>query len=245
MKLDLNCDLGEGEPARRTRGLMRWITSANVACGGHAGTPASMEQCVEWVRECKVRLGAHPGVRSGGDFGRGAVAVSPDELEWLLRQQVGALETVARRRRVPLHHIKLHGALYHAAETEPELARTFIQTVKRDWPETTIFCKAGGRLARLARAAGMQPWEEVFADRLYAEDGSLIPRTEPGALLAAVPAVLRQVESILRGTIVTCSGRMLPVAAQTICVHSDTPNALRIAASIRKRLDATGPGAAG
>jgi 5-oxoprolinase (ATP-hydrolysing) subunit A len=238
MKLDLNCDLGEGESSRRTRALMRAITSANVACGGHAGTLASMEQCAEWAREFGVRLGAHPGLWSREDFGRGAVAVSSAELELLLLQQIGALETVARRRRVPLHHIKLHGALYHAVELDLELARTFIRTVRRYWPGTKIFSKGGGRLARLARAAGVPPWEEVFADRGYRDDGSLIPRTEPGAVLTSLPAVMRQVESIIGGTITACSGRIIPVAAQTLCVHSDTFNAVRIAGAIRKRLDA-------
>jgi 5-oxoprolinase (ATP-hydrolysing) subunit A len=236
MNFDLNCDLGEGEPWHRTAALMGSITSANVACGGHAGTSASMERCVELARVAGVRLGAHPGLWSRGDFGRGEVNIQPAELELLLLQQVGALKTVARHGNVPFHHIKLHGALYHATEQDPGLARAYIRVVERYWPASKIYCIAGGRVARLARNAGLIAWEEVFADRLYGEDGLLLPRTEPGAVLTEVSQVLRQFQSILGGKISTRSGRGIPVIAQTICVHSDTPNAAQIASRIKERL---------
>src|SRR5436309_15056078 len=134
VKIDFNCDLGEGEPVARTRALMRWITSANVACGGHAGDLQTMERCVRLARQFKVRLGAHPGPWSRTDLGRGVVRVTPGELELLLIHQVSALDTVARRKGMTLHHIKLHGALYHATETNETLARRYVATVKRWWP---------------------------------------------------------------------------------------------------------------
>src|SRR5688500_18309234 len=118
MRFDLNCDLGEGEPRARTEALMRVITSANVACGGHAGDLASMERCVALAKKFKVRLGAHPGTADRAGFGRGELKITPAELELLLLQQVGTLERIARAHGVKLHHIKLHGALYHATERD-------------------------------------------------------------------------------------------------------------------------------
>src|SRR4030095_5379345 len=126
MNLDLNCDLGEGEPQTRTRALMRWITSANVACGGHAGDVRSMSVCVRLCKEFGVLLGAHPGAWSRTDFGRGTVQIEPVELELLLLHQISALERIATQHGVHLHHIKLHGALYHATENDVPLARRYI-----------------------------------------------------------------------------------------------------------------------
>ena len=131
MKLDLNSDLGEGEPIARTRALMRWITSANVACGGHAGDAKSMQRCVRLAKQCGVRLGAHPGPWSRGDFGRSAIQITPEEFELLLLQQVGALERVARANGARLHHIKLHGALYHASEAQTEIGECYVKSVAR------------------------------------------------------------------------------------------------------------------
>jgi len=169
MKIDINCDLGEGESPTRTRRLMCWITSANVACGGHAGDLATMGACVKFARQRRVRLGAHPGPWSRGDFGRGAVELDPDALELLLLHQVGALERIARSNGVRLHHIKLHGALYHATESSGALRRRFVSTVARWWPGAKIYARAGGTVARLARKLGVPVWEEAFR-------GSRIPR---------------------------------------------------------------------
>ncbi|PYM12233.1 MAG: hypothetical protein DME18_11940, partial [Verrucomicrobia bacterium] len=165
MKLDLNCDLGEGEPLTRTRALMRWITSANLACGGHAGDLPTMEACVRLAKQHGVRLGAHPGPWSRGDFGRGHARPAPHEMELLLLHQVGALERVARRNGVPLHHIKLHGALYHASEEDDALAKRYVAAVKRFWPQAKIYARAEGRVVRVARRAGLVVWEEAVADR--------------------------------------------------------------------------------
>jgi UPF0271 protein len=154
MKLDLNCDLGEGEALSHTRALMHWITSANVACGGHAGDLRTMESCVRLAKRFGVRLGAHPGPWSRGNFGRGRVDLTPDEFELLLLQQVGALERIARQHSVKLHHIKLHGGLYHASEESDALGARYVATVRRSWPKCVLYVRAGGRVARLADASG-------------------------------------------------------------------------------------------
>src|SRR5262245_44340148 len=149
MKLDLNCDLGEGEPLVRTRALMRWITSANVACGGHAGDTQLMTACVRLARRYGVRLGAHPGPWDRANRGRSRVEISPDELELLLIHQVGALEKIAHAKAAKLHHVKLHGGLYHAVESSETLAKHYVTTVKHWWPGVKIYACAGGRVARV------------------------------------------------------------------------------------------------
>jgi UPF0271 protein len=233
VKLDLNCDLGEGEPLARTRALMRRVTSANVACGGHAGDLRTMELCVRLARLYGVWLGAHPGPWSRGDFGRGPLQVAPGQLELLLLQQVGALECVARANGVRLHHIKLHGALYHASEENEALAKRYVAMVKRFWPRAKIYARAGGRVARVARHAGLGVWEEAFGDRGYRDDGTLVPRTAPNALLTQTDRVLERVRRLLdEGEIIAASGKRIALRPQTLCIHSDTPHAARLAQAV-------------
>src|SRR5262245_13400345 len=204
MKIDFNCDLGEGEPYVRTRALMRWITSATVACGGHDGDLKTMEKCVQLAKQFDVRLGAHPGPWSRRDRGRGKVQITPAELELLLLHQVGTLETVARREQVRFHHIKLHGALYHATESDESLARRYIATVNRWWPRVKIYALAGGTVARLARRTRIEIWSETFADRGYRNDGSLVPRNATGAQLTNPRAVSqRLLELVMRHQVTT------------------------------------------
>lgn len=234
---DLNCDLGEGEPLSRTRALMRSITSANVACGGHAGDVATMETCVRLAKRYSVRLGAHPGPWSRSDFGRSPGRVTPDELELLLVQQVSALERIARGQGVRLHHVKLHGALYHASENDPELGHRFLKVSRRWWPGCVIYARAGGRVAAHSSRVGVKVWAEVFADRGYRDDGTLVPRNEPGAIMNDVAMVLERVRLLNNsGELRALSGQSLPVVARTICVHADTEHAHVLARNVRRML---------
>jgi 5-oxoprolinase (ATP-hydrolysing) subunit A len=233
MKLDLNCDLGEGESRSRTRALMRWITSANVACGGHAGDLETMDACVRLAKRFGVRVGAHPGTWSRNDFGRARVELVPDALELLLLQQVGALERILRRHREKLHHIKLHGALYHASEEKEGLGRRYVEAVSRWWPGCIVYVRADGHVAKLARGAGLRAWREAFADRAYLDDGSLVPRGESNALFTDTAAVRRRVQRLQQcGEVETISGRSLRLHPQTVCLHSDTPNVFRLARAV-------------
>ena len=239
MSPDFNCDLGEGEPPARTRALMRWITSANVACGGHAGDVRSMEVCVRLAKQFDVKLGAHPGPWSREDFGRSAAAVTPDELELLLIQQIGALERVAGAHGVKLHHIKLHGALYHASETNPALASRYIASVRRWWPRCVIYAQAGGRLAARANRVGLKVWQEAFVDRGYRDDSSLVRRGEAGAIITATAAITRRVGMLCaHGRVESISGRRLRVCADTICLHSDSPRSAALAEAVAMTLRA-------
>lgn len=236
--LDLNCDLGEHEPPARTRALMRQVTSANVACGGHAGGLESMARCVRLAAEFGVRLGAHPGPPNRADFGRGAVHPTPDELVLWLVQQAGALAQVARPHGQVLHHIKLHGALYHASEADPELAVAYVRAVGRYFPGVKIYSLSGGQVARVARRAGIVAWEEMFADRAYRQDGSLVPRHEPAAVLTRPAQVKVRLENWLQtGQIETADGARLGLPAQTLCVHGDTPGAATLVRALRARIN--------
>jgi UPF0271 protein len=239
MKLDLNCDLGEGEPRALTRALMRCVTSANVACGGHAGDLETMATCVGLAKQLGVRLGAHPGPWSRGDFGRGPLKLAASELELLLLHQVGALEPLARKECVRLHHIKLHGALYHASESDETIARAYLATVLDWWPRCIVFARAGGIVARLATHFGVRVWEEAYLDRGYRDDGTLVPRDAPGAILDEERSVKQRLERlIVDGVIETVSKRPLKLVPKTLCLHSDTPKALQFARLARRALDA-------
>jgi UPF0271 protein len=246
MRLDLNCDLGEGEPPARTRALMRCITSANVACGGHAGTLETMNLCARLARDADVRLGAHPGPWNRGDFGRAPATFSPEELEMILLHQVSALEQVARAASVPLHHVKLHGALYHACDANEAMARRYLKLVARWWPGAKVYARCGGRVARLGPRAGVEVWGEAFLDRGYQEDGLLVPRSEPGALLEDPGQVGIRLRSLLeRRGVLTVSGRRLPLVPRTVCLHGDTPGAEKLARVVSTILRAARPSGRG
>ena len=237
MKFDLNCDLGEGEPRIRTCALMRRVTSANVACGGHAGDVESMRECVVLAKEQGVRLGAHPGWWDRVGFGRSTAYLTPDELELLLLHQVGALEKIARASGVALQHIKLHGALYHATEADECLGRRYVDTIARWWPDAIIFARSGGSVVRWGRRANVRVWEEVFADRAYHDDGSLVSREQMNALVRNPAAVSERVHLLReRGEIESVTGRCLRMRADTICLHADTPHAIQIAEVVSKML---------
>jgi 5-oxoprolinase (ATP-hydrolysing) subunit A len=237
MKFDLNCDLGEGESPARTRALMRWITSANVACGGHAGDVKTMEACVLLAKRYQVRLGAHPGPWSRGDFGRGPVTLSPEALELLLLQQIGALERIARAHHIRLHHIKLHGTLYHATENNAALAGRYVRVIQTWWPAAKIYALAHGRVVGLAKRLGLRVWEEAFVDRAYQSDGSLVPRSQPNAMLITVTKIAERVRSLVtRNEITTLSGQQLRLSPQTLCLHSDTARAPFLAKRVAQLL---------
>ena len=236
--VDLNCDLGEGEPSSRTRALMQWVTSVNVACGGHAGDAASMRRCALLAASAGVRLGAHPGPWDRKNFGRGRVEISPAELELLLLQQVGGLSLVARSLGTPLHHVKLHGGLYHAVEESPRLAAAYLGWVARHLAGCRVYARAGGEVCRAGSRLGVEVWGEAFVDRGYLPDGSLVGRAEPGALLTRRDEVIRRVDDLLeRGGVVASDRSWISVAARTFCLHGDTPRSARIASWVRGRID--------
>lgn len=232
--IDINCDLGEGEPAATTRALMRQVTSANIACGGHAGDAGSMLKCLRLCHELGVRAGAHPGLFDRENFGRIERALGVEELRTLLTQQAGALALLAGHESVPLTHIKLHGALYHMAETSSALARTYVEWVKEYLPGLEIYGLPGGQAEKLARKNGVGFRGEIYADRAYGRDGKLVARTRAGAVLEDMDLIAARMKGWLEtGKIAAIDGTKLPIAAETVCLHSDSPLAVGVAKKLR------------
>lgn len=233
--VDLNCDLGEGEPWERTAALLRRVTSANAACGGHAGDGATMRAVAREARRLGVRLGAHPG--HPGNFGRTEVPVDAAGLEALLAAQLSAVSAAAAAEGVGVAHVKLHGALYHQVDRDPVLAGAALRQVVRSLPGAVVYAPPTGWLARLGPEAGVEVWPEGFLDRGYRDDGTLVPRGEPGAMLCGPAAVEERVAGWLRdGTVATASGGRVAVPARTWCVHGDTPDAVAMAGAAARAL---------
>lgn len=232
--MDVNCDLGEWENPARTAALMRRITSANIACGVHAGSVASMDRCIELAIRHQVNIGAHPGVP--GEKGRGVVELNESAFVHLLLSQVLLLKHLAEQRGAVVSHIKLHGSLYHWSE-KPAHARWYVQAVKVYFPSMRIFALPNGAVYREAAHEGILVWREIFADRGYLSSGDLAPRQTAGAVLSDPAQVARRVEHyVSTNTIETLDQTYLPIKAETICIHGDTENAPAMAELVASRL---------
>lgn len=244
MRMDLNADVGERPDALadgREEALLRQLTSANIACGGHAGDAASMDALVRLAARHGVAVGAHPGYPDRAHFGRTVMEIPPDRLRASIREQVAALAEAARRHGVRLAHVKPHGALYNAAAGDPALARLIAEAAAGAAPGATLVGLAGSAMLDAWRAAGFPVAAEAFADRCYEPDGTLRPRRFPDALLADPAEAAAQALSIARdGRVTAWDGRVTPVRADTLCVHSDTPGAAETVAAIRRSFRAHG-----
>ncbi|MGH7944529.1 MAG: LamB/YcsF family protein [Opitutaceae bacterium] len=235
-QIDLNCDLGEG--AGNDAELMPLVTSANIACGAHAGSLDTMIEAVEQAARHRVMVGAHPGYFDLQNFGRVERAIAPAEASRLVMMQIEQLFEVAGTR---LRHVKLHGALYNQVSRDPLLAEAVVADLARLWPDLIIYALAGSQLARSATARGLRVAAEAFADRTYQDDGSLTPRTDPRALITDEDAMVAQVLALAqRGVVRTLGGREVPVSPDTVCLHGDTPDAVESAARLRKELTIAG-----
>ena len=233
-RVDLNCDLGEG--AGHDAELMPLITSANIACGAHAGDLDSMIETVELAVKQRVMIGAHPGYFDLENFGRAERAITPQEAGRIVLMQVEQLFEIAGSK---LRHVKLHGALYNQVSRDPLLADGVVADLARLWPDLILFALAGSQLARLASARGLRVAEEVFADRTYQRDGSLTPRSEPNALITDEEAAVAQVLTMVRdGFVRATDGSQVPITAETICLHGDGPQAVAFAQRLRRELAA-------
>jgi UPF0271 protein len=244
MKIDLNCDMGESF-GRYTLGtdkaLMPYITSANIACGLHASDPLVMDRTVRLAREHGVGIGAHPGFPDLQGFGRRTMQLSPEEAEAFILYQVGALAGFVRAAGAELVHVKPHGALYNQAAKDQPLAEAIARGVARFSRGLILAGLANSSLIEAGLEAGLPVAREAFADRAYEDDGSLRPRQLPGAVLHDPAQAAAQAVRIAReGRVVAHSGQEVPVQAETLCVHGDTPTALTIAQAIRQALGEAG-----
>jgi len=233
--IDLNADLAEG--AGGDCELLDLVSSASLACGLHAGDFRIMARTVDLALERGVRIGAHPGYPDLQGFGRRSMQLEQDEIRALLHYQLGALQAIARSAGAGLQHVKLHGALYNDAAADARLAAWVIETLAEFDSGLLIFGPPASQLEKAAQKKGLPFVAEFFADRVYGDDGSLLPRSRPGAVLDSVEASLRQVlEFVQFGRVTTVSGGCLEIKARTICLHGDNPAALAQARAIRAAL---------
>jgi UPF0271 protein len=234
--IDLNCDLGEG--AAHDAALMPLVTSANVCCGLHAGSSELMAATVQLAMQHGVAVGAHPGHADRDHFGRREMAITPSECAAVIESQIAAVVVAAG---AALHHVKLHGGLYHQVGREAPLAEAVATMLADRWPQLVIYAQAGSQFASIARGRGLAVAEEAFVDRCYLADGGLAPRSAAGATIddpaeAAAQAVRLAAEGVVR----TIDGGELRVAADTLCIHGDGPRAIEIASAVRAALAAAG-----
>ncbi len=240
--IDLNCDLGE-DPARRADDarLLDIVTSANIACGGHAGDESSMRETVRLAADRGVAVGAHPGYPDSARFGRVELAMTDAEIEDFVGAQVGRLAAIAAEFGVRVVHVKPHGALYHAAMNSEGVARSVATGSAPVAPGAHLVGLAGARAIVRWRAMGLPTLREAFADRRYEPDGSLRSRSLDRALITEPDEAAAQAVAIATGAGVTAAdGTRLEIDAQTICVHSDTPDAIAIARAVRAALEGAG-----
>ena len=240
--VDINADLGESEESLSNGTdleLMRYITSANIACGGHAGNEQTMRQTLDAARTLSVAAGAHPGYPDRANFGRIESALSPDEIEASVLEQIASLAKVAESLGMHLVHVKPHGALYHAANKNREVALAIGRAATEINPRLVMVGQAGSPALEAWHSMGLRWAAEAFADRAYEPDGTLRKRTLPGALLDDPECAAQQAVSIaVKHSVVTTDGSELRVRADTICIHSDTPGSVAIAREVNQRLKA-------
>lgn len=234
MKIDLNADVGEGYD---DRALMPYLTSVNVACGGHAGDARTMADTVAAALELGNAVGAHPSYPDREHFGRREFALPFAAIEASVREQVGALAATAAAAGARLVHVKPHGALYNVAAREVAVARAVARAVRDVDPELRLIGLAGAILLEMASEMGLASAGEGFADRLYMADGSLAPRTLAGAVIVDPAAAAEQALRIARDReVVAADGTRVRIRAETLCIHGDTRGAPAIARAVRERL---------
>jgi UPF0271 protein len=242
--IDLNCDMGESFGAWRMgadMAVMPWITSANIACGFHAGDPTTMLATVRAAADAGVAIGAHIGLPDLVGFGRRALAVSPAELYAMTVVQLGALAAVAQTAHLRVGHLKPHGALYHMAEQDLALAQALVDAIRDVDATVRLVGLAGGALVRVGEASGLTVAHEAFADRRYLADGRLVPRGQAGAVIEDIDTAVRQAIALaVDGTVSTLDGASIPVHADSLCVHGDRPDAAAFAQALHDGLRGAG-----
>ena len=235
--IDLNCDMGESYGAW-TMGadaeVMPHISSANVACGFHGGDPATIRKTVRLAVDNGVAIGAHPSLPDIQGFGRRAMKISPQDMYDLVVYQAGAVEGFARAAGSRLHHIKCHGALYNMAATDDALSEAMARAA-RDLGNVMIYALSNSRMIAMVKKLGVPVAGEVFADRGYSDDGTLAPRDKPGGMIEdAAKSVKQALAMVEEGYVTSLSGKRVPVAADTMCLHGDQPGAAAFAKALRK-----------
>lgn len=244
LSVDLNSDMGEGFGAYRMgddAAMLSIVSSANIACGLHAGDPEIMAQTFSLAKEKGVAVGAHPGFPDLWGFGRRNIPFSAGEIERLVAYQIGAAQALATYAGHPITHVKAHGALGNLTQQDESVAQAVNNAIKAVDPKLVCLTIALGHQERLARDMGLSCRSEIFADRAYTDEGFLVHRSKPGAVIHdAATAAERVVRMVRNGAIETITGRAIVTPIDSICVHSDTPSAVGIAAKVRAGLEDAG-----
>jgi len=239
--VDLNCDLGESFGNYKCgldEEVIRYISSANVACGFHASDPAVMARTVALAGENGVSVGAHPGYPDLQGFGRRDMDASPAEVKAMVQYQIGALEAFCAAQGISLVHVKPHGAMYNMAGRDEALAEAICEGIYEVEPGLVLLGLSGSRMLEAAKRTGLKCAKEVFADRAYEEDGTLVARNVPGAMITDEEEAVERVLRIVKDGVVTAiTGRDIEVTADSVCIHGDGPKALAFAAKIREALE--------
>lgn len=244
MRIDLNSDLGEGFGPWSMGDdveMLSIVTSANIACGGHASDPETMFHTLTLAKDKGVNVGAHPGFNDREGFGRRLIPMSPAEIGRMCAAQIGALIGVAAQVGVPVTYVKPHGALGNLAASDRAVADAIVAAVQKIDPTLAILAISGTQSEQAARAAHAPVYSEIFADRGYLKSGHLVPRGQSGAMIHdAHDAAARLISFLETGLMPVIDGDPIPLAAQSICVHGDSAGAVEMAREIRKRLTARG-----
>lgn len=239
MKIDLNADLGEG--CGSDVALLQLVSSANIACGFHAGDAQTMRECVREALKNGVAVGAHPSFPDRENFGRTAMQLPPETVYAQTLYQCGALAAIVRAEGGRMLHVKPHGMLYNQAAVDPQLADAIARAVRDCDPALILVGLAGSALIRAAKHVNLTTREEVFADRGYQDDGTLVPRSQPGALIADEDSALAQtLAMVLSGKVKSVNGHDVALRAQTVCLHGDGEHALAFARRLREAFDQRG-----
>jgi 5-oxoprolinase (ATP-hydrolysing) subunit A len=238
-QLDFNCDLGEG--CGNDAAIVPLVSSASIACGGHAGDAASMRTTAALCLRHGVAIGAHPSFEDREHFGRRELNLAADAVHASVKHQVEALASICAALGTRMNHVKPHGALYNVAARDRPIAEAVAEAVRAVDPSLVLFGLSGSRLTDAGRALGLQVAHEVFAERAYDADGRLAPRATPGAVIEDLDASLAQVRRLLHdGVVVARDGSVVALHADTLCLHGDRPDAVAFASALRAALEAEG-----
>lgn len=238
--IDINCDMGESFGTYRLgrdEEILDYVTSANIACGFHAGDPATMRKTVQFALEKNVGIGAHPGFQDLNGFGRRDMQLSPQEIYDIIVYQIGALYGFVKSEGGTLQHVKPHGALFNMASRSASISEAIAEAVYKVNPELVLFGLAGGELVKAGKKIGLRSASEVFSDRTYQQDGSLTSRQKENALIHDhVTAVKQVIRMVKEGKVTSLQGTEIAIEANTICIHGDGINALAFAKYISNAL---------
>ena len=244
MRIDLNSDLGESFGSYRIGmddEVIKYVSSVNVACGWHAGDPVIMERTVRMAKENGVAVGAHPGFDDKQGFGRRKIQLPADEIRVMMKYQIGALMAFLQSEGMKMQHVKPHGALYNMAMVDGDIADAVCKAIYEVDPSIYLLAPAGCEMDLAAQRNGLKIAREVFADRAYQEDGTLVPRSLPGAVLHDPEEILARVLRMGKeGKVTTIDGNDIDISADSICVHGDNEKALRIVETIKNGLEQAG-----